>query len=157
MNSVATAAYYTLGCKLNLAETSTIARQLAEAGVQKVEFTEGADIYFLNTCSVTDHADRKGKKVVAEALRFNPDAKVVVVGCYAQLKPQEIAEIPGVSMVLGAREKFNLPELLHELPKERKGPAKILRSRIKEAKFFLPSYSVGDRTRTFLKVQDGCD
>lgn len=157
MNSVATAAYYTLGCKLNFAETSTIARQLAEAGVQKVEFTEGADIYVINTCSVTDHADRKCKKVVAEALRFNPDAKVVVVGCYAQLKPQEIAEIPGVSMVLGAREKFNLPELLHELPKERKGPAKILRSRIKEAKFFLPSYSVGDRTRTFLKVQDGCD
>lgn len=157
MNRPATAAYYTLGCKLNFAETSTIARQLTEAGVEKISFSDGADIYVINTCSVTDHADRKCKKVVAEALRFNPEAKVVVVGCYAQLKPLEIAAIPGVSMVLGAREKFNLPELLPTLQSKTTGPAKVLRSKIKETQFFLPSFSVGDRTRTFLKVQDGCD
>jgi threonylcarbamoyladenosine tRNA methylthiotransferase MtaB len=153
---VKTAAYYTLGCKLNFAETSTIARQLTEAGVERTEFNEGADIYVINTCSVTDHADRKCRKVVAEALRFNPDAKVVIVGCYAQLKPQEIAEIPGVSMVLGAREKFELPSLLEDLQSQVSKP-KILRSRIKETTYFLPSFSLGDRTRTFLKVQDGCD
>ena len=124
MNRPATAAYYTLGCKLNFAETSTIARQLTDAGVEKIPFSEGADIYVINTCSVTDHADRKCKKVVAEALRFNPDAKVVVVGCYAQLKPLEIAAIPGVSMVLGAREKFHLPELLPDLHSAKSGPAK---------------------------------
>ena len=111
-----TAAYYTLGCKLNFAETSTIARQLEEAGIQRIDFEKGADVYVINTCSVTDHADRKCKKVVAEALRMNPLAKIVVVGCYAQLKPEEIAEISGVSLVLGAREKFNALPFIKELP-----------------------------------------
>jgi threonylcarbamoyladenosine tRNA methylthiotransferase MtaB len=107
-----TAAFYTLGCKLNFAETSTIARQLMQNGFTKIKFEEGADVYVINTCSVTDHADRKCKRVVSEALRKNPEAKVVVVGCYAQLKPEEIAQIPGVDLVLGAHEKFNIAEFL---------------------------------------------
>jgi threonylcarbamoyladenosine tRNA methylthiotransferase MtaB len=150
-----TAAFYTLGCKLNFAETSTIARQLVQNGFEKIRFEEGADVYVINTCSVTDHADRKCKRVVAEALRKNPAAKVVVVGCYAQLKPEEIAQIPGVDLVLGAHEKFNLVEFLPSI-QEKGNPVVVLR-KIKETNFFIPSYSLGDRTRTFLKVQDGCD
>lgn len=148
-------AFYTLGCKLNFAETSTISRQLMDKGFVKAEFTSGADMYVINTCSVTDHADRKCKKVVNEILRYNPKAYIVVVGCYAQLKPQEIASIPGVDMVLGAAEKFNLPEHLHSLTKEMN--AIVKNAPIKEVNTFIPGFSEGDRTRTFLKVQDGCD
>lgn len=150
-----TAAFYTLGCKLNFAETSTIARQLVQNGFEKIRFEEGADVYVINTCSVTDHADRKCKRVVAEALRKNPEAKVVVVGCYAQLKPDEIAKIPGVDLVLGAHEKFNISEFLPSI--KEKGNPIVSQRRIKDTNFFIPSYSLGDRTRTFLKVQDGCD
>lgn len=148
-------AFYTLGCKLNFAETSTIGRQLTDRGFERAEFTDGADLYVINTCSVTDHADRKCKKVVAEALRYNPSAYVVVVGCYAQLKPQEIAGIPGVDLVLGAAEKFNLPEHLHQLVKEPQ--TRVYNAPIKETNAFIPGFSEGDRTRTFMKVQDGCD
>lgn len=150
-----TAAFYTLGCKLNFAETSTIARQFVDHGYRKVAFEEGADVYVINTCSVTDHADRKTKKVVAEALRHNSAAAVIIVGCYAQLKPEEIAAIPGVSMVLGANEKFNILEFLPQIKPHEK--AIVENRHIKETTFFIPSYSIGDRTRTFLKVQDGCD
>jgi len=148
-------AFYTLGCKLNYAETSTIARQLQENGMQKVDFHEGADVYVINTCSVTDHADRKCRKVVKEALRYSPGAFVAIVGCYAQLKPQEIAEIPGVDAVLGAAEKFRLVELLAGF--EKKAEPQVLASPVTEANTFHNSYSFGDRTRTFLKAQDGCD
>jgi threonylcarbamoyladenosine tRNA methylthiotransferase MtaB len=150
-----TVAFYTLGCKLNYAETSTIGRQLSEAGMDKVNFTDGADIYVINTCSVTDQADRKCRKVVKEALRHNPNAYIVVVGCYAQLKPAEIATIPGVDLVLGAAEKFNLLAHLHHLSKEAK--TRVLNAPIKETNTFVPGFSEGDRTRTFMKVQDGCD
>jgi threonylcarbamoyladenosine tRNA methylthiotransferase MtaB len=147
-------AFYTLGCKLNFSETSTIARQMEDHGLQKKEFTEAADIYVINTCSVTDHADRKCKKVVKEALKYNPNAKVVVIGCYAQLKPDEIANIPGVNMVLGAAEKFNLVSHLSEL----KNIGTLVKNApIKETNVFIPGFSLGDRTRSFLKVQDGCD
>jgi threonylcarbamoyladenosine tRNA methylthiotransferase MtaB len=148
-------ALYTLGCKLNFAESSTIAQQLSKNGFERKEFHEGADLYVINTCSVTDHADRKCKKVVREALRHNPDAYIVVVGCYAQLKPKEIAQIPGVDMVLGAAEKFQLMEYLHTLKKEPK--ARIENQPIKSVNEFVPGFSEGDRTRMFLKVQDGCD
>lgn len=150
-----TVAFYTLGCKLNYAETSTIGRQLSEAGMDKVNFADGADIYVINTCSVTDQADRKCRKVVKEALRHNPNAYIVVVGCYAQLKPAEIATIPGVDLVLGAAEKFNLLAHLHHLSKEAK--TRVLNAPIKETNTFVPGFSEGDRTRTFMKVQDGCD
>ena len=119
-------AFYTLGCKLNFAETSTIGRQLQEHGFQKADFQDGADLYVINTCSVTDHADRKCKKVVKEALKLNPKAYIVVVGCYAQLKPQEIASIPGVDMVLGAAEKFNLIQHLTDLAKVDKSLVSML-------------------------------
>ncbi len=148
-------AFYTLGCKLNFSETSTISRQLEEKGFEKKGFQEGADMYVINTCSVTDNADKKCRKVVKEALKHNPDAYVVIVGCYAQLKPQEIAEIPGVDMVLGAAEKFNLLEHLDELRKTEK--AVVYNANIKETRDFVPGFSLGDRTRTFLKVQDGCN
>jgi len=150
-----TAAFYTLGCKLNFSETSTIGRQLKESGYKKVEFSEGADIYVINTCSVTDHADRRCRKIVKEALRHNPSAFVTIIGCYAQLKPQEIAEIEGVDLVLGAGEKFNLPAHLGDLSKRDK--AVIEEGRIRDVVDYHSSYSLGDRTRTFLKVQDGCD
>ena len=148
-------ALYTLGCKLNFAESSTIAQQLVKNGFTRKEFHEGADLYVINTCSVTDHADRKCKKVVREALKYNPDAYIVIVGCYAQLKPQEIAQIPGVDMVLGAAEKFQLMEYLHGLKKEPK--ARVENQPIKSVNEFVPGFSEGDRTRMFLKVQDGCD
>lgn len=128
---------------------------MEEHGFLKVDFRDAADLYVINTCSVTDHADRKCKKVVREALRYNPDAYVVVVGCYAQLKPEEIASIPGVDLVLGAAEKFNLAENLKSLVKE--SEPRIKNSPIKETNVFVPGFSEGDRTRTFLKVQDGCD
>ncbi len=148
-------AFYTLGCKLNFAETSTVGRQMKEHGFEITDFKNAADLYVINTCSVTDHADRKCKKVVSEALRYNPNAYVVIMGCYAQLKPEEIASIPGVDLVLGAAEKFNLPLHLTDLVKQEK--ALIFNAPIKETNVFIPGFSEGDRTRTFLKVQDGCD
>ncbi|MCC7298974.1 MAG: tRNA (N(6)-L-threonylcarbamoyladenosine(37)-C(2))-methylthiotransferase MtaB [Bacteroidia bacterium] len=148
-------AFYTLGCKLNFAETSTIGRQLQEHGFQKADFQDGADLYVINTCSVTDHADRKCKKVVKEALKLNPKAYIVVVGCYAQLKPQEIASIPGVDMVLGAAEKFNLIQHLTDLAKVDK--SLVFNAPIKDTNLFVPGFSEGERTRVFMKVQDGCD
>ena len=148
-------AFYTLGCKLNFSETSTIGRQFGEAGFEKKNFNEGADLYVINTCSVTDHADRKCKKIVKEALKFNPAAYVVIVGCYAQLKPEEIASIPGVDMVLGAAEKFNMLAHIQHLVKEEK--TRVHNANIKETIDFIPGFSLGDRTRAFVKVQDGCD
>jgi len=153
LNSVA---FYTLGCKLNFSETSTISRQLETAGLIKKEFTEAADIYVINTCSVTDHADRKCKKVVKEALKYNPNAFIVIIGCYAQLKPAEIANIPGVDLVLGAAEKFNLIQHLSGVEKKNE-KAGIFNQNIKDTNVFIPGFSIGDRTRSFLKVQDGCD
>jgi len=150
-----TVAFYTLGCKLNFAESSAIGQQMIQGGFQKVEFQDSADVYVINTCSVTDHADRKCKKVVREALKQNPEAYIVVIGCYAQLKPQEIAGIPGVDMVLGAAEKFQLLDHLHGLVKEPK--VRVYNAPIKEVNQFVPGFSTGDRTRVFLKVQDGCD
>ncbi len=154
MTTTKTVAFYTLGCKLNFSETSTIARQFEKGGYEKTEFENPADVYVVNTCSVTDHADTKCRNIVRQALRNNPDAFVAVVGCYAQLKPEEIAEIPGVDIVLGANEKFNLLQYIENTKKEKAG---IHACEIKEVKDFIPSWSAGDRTRTFLKVQDGCD
>lgn len=151
-----TAAFHTLGCKLNFAETSTIARQLTEAGYEKVSFDDKADIYVINTCSVTENADRECKLHVKRAMKANPEGLVVIVGCYAQLKPEEISQIEGVDLVLGAKEKFNILSYLDDLEKsENEG---IVHScEIEETDFFIGSYSIGDRTRAFLKVQDGCD
>jgi len=148
-------AFYTLGCKLNYSETSTIGRLFAQAGFQIVGFTEKADVYVINTCSVTDHADKKCRKVVKEALKYSPNAYITIVGCYAQLKPKEIAEIPGVDMVLGAAEKFMIVDHISDLTKTPK--ARIFNQPVSEANTFHAAYSIGDRTRTFLKVQDGCD
>lgn len=131
-------AFYTLGCKLNYAETSTIGRQLSDAGMDKVNFTDGADMYVINTCSVTDQADRKCRKVVKEALRYNPNAYIVIVGCYAQLKPTEIATIPGVDLVLGAAEKFNLVSHLHHLSKEAK--TRVLNAPHQRDEYFCPGF-----------------
>lgn len=151
-------AFYTLGCKLNFSETSTISRMFEQKGYQKVEFNDNPDIFIINTCSVTENADKKCKKVVKEAQFINPNAYVAIIGCYAQLKPQEIASIDGVDAVLGAAEKFRLVELLDGFNKPTTPkPAKIYHSEINEAVEYHTSYSLNDRTRTFLKVQDGCD
>jgi len=150
-----TVAFHTLGCKLNFAETSTVARQLKDAGFSKVDFENVADVYVINTCSVTENADRECRMVVRRALNKNPDAFIAVIGCYAQLKPQEIASIEGVDLVLGATEKFNLTGYLTELSK--KVRTEIHSCEVDSANFFISSYSIGDRTRAFLKVQDGCD
>lgn len=148
-------AFYTLGCKLNYSETSSIGRLFNQAGFSTVEFTDTPDVFVINTCSVTDNADKKCKKVVKEALKISPNAYVTIVGCYAQLKPKEISEIPGVDMVLGAAEKFRIVDYITDLTKNPK--AIIHNQPISEAKDFIPGFSIGDRTRTFLKVQDGCD
>ena len=148
-------AFYTLGCKLNFSETSTISRQFEEKGFLKVDFQENPDIFIINTCSVTDNADKKCKKLVKEAKKISPDSYVAIIGCYAQLKPTEIAEIEGVDAVLGAAEKFRLLELLDGFAKEQE--TKVLASEIAAATSFETSYSLHDRTRTFLKVQDGCN
>ncbi|NTD97506.1 tRNA (N(6)-L-threonylcarbamoyladenosine(37)-C(2))-methylthiotransferase MtaB [Agrobacterium tumefaciens] len=149
-------AFYTLGCKLNFSETSTIGRLFTDAGYAVVEFQDQADVYVINTCSVTEHADKKCRKVVKEALKYSPNAFVTIVGCYAQLKPQEIAEIEGVDMVLGAAEKFRIVEYITDLTKRPK--AVVHQQNIEKVNHnFIASYSIGDRTRTFLKVQDGCD
>jgi threonylcarbamoyladenosine tRNA methylthiotransferase MtaB len=150
------AAFYTLGCKLNFSETSTISRLFEDAGYAKVDFEENPDIFVINTCSVTENADKKCKQLVKRAKKINPESFVVIIGCYAQLKPEEIAKMEGVDMVLGANEKFNLIEHLEKI--ESKPEAAIVSfDNIKKASEFIPSYSFGDRTRSFLKVQDGCD
>jgi threonylcarbamoyladenosine tRNA methylthiotransferase MtaB len=148
-------AFYTLGCKLNYSETSTISRMFEEKGYKKVDFTDTPDIFIINTCSVTENADKKCHKVVREARGISPEAYVAIIGCYAQLKPQEISQIPGVDAVLGAAEKFRLVELLDGFV--RKPQTEVFASEIETAKTFHTSFSIHDRTRTFLKVQDGCD
>ena len=148
-------AFHTLGCKLNFSETSTLARQFAEAGYSRVEMEDAPDVLVINTCSVTEQADKKCRNIVSRAVRSNPDVFVAVVGCYAQLKPEEIAAIPGVNLVLGAGQKFNLVDQVHQ-QKLITEPA-IHVGEIKDVKDFIPSFSAGDRTRTFLKVQDGCN
>ncbi len=151
-----TVAFYTLGCKLNYSESSSIGRLFEDNGFTQVKFEEGADIYVINTCSVTDFADRKCRQIVRRALRHTPHAFVVVVGCYAQLKSQEILEIEGVDLVLGAAEKFKILDYVNDLSK---APDKglVFAGEVREAKDFINSFSFGDRTRSFLKVQDGCD
>ncbi len=151
MNQYKKVAFYTLGCKLNFSETSTIARSFKDGGFAKVKFEEVADVYVINTCSVTENADKKCKAIVRKAKRTNPDGFIVVVGCYAQLKPDEIEGNSEVDLVLGANEKFNILEYLDSVEK------KVGSFNIEEVSVFMPSYSAGDRTRTFLKVQDGCD
>lgn len=150
-----TVAFHTLGCKLNFSETSTIARNLLDNGYERVEFSEPSDVYVINTCSVTANADKECRTIVKNAMKANPEGFVVVVGCYAQLKPQEIAEMEGVDLVLGATEKFNIVDYLDDLNKE--NDAIVHSCEIEEADFYVGSYSIGDRTRAFLKVQDGCD
>ncbi|WP_291052753.1 MULTISPECIES: tRNA (N(6)-L-threonylcarbamoyladenosine(37)-C(2))-methylthiotransferase MtaB [unclassified Empedobacter] len=154
-NQTKTVAFHTLGCKLNFSETSTIARNLKDNGYQKVEFTDSANVYVINTCSVTANADKECRTIVKNAMKTNPEGFVVVVGCYAQLKPQEIAEMEGVDLVLGAAEKFNIAEYLDDINK--KEETIVHSCEIEEADFYVGSYSIGDRTRAFLKVQDGCD
>ena len=148
-------AFYTLGCKLNFAETSTIARSFEEDGYIRVDFDDPADIYVINTCSVTENADKQFKQIVRKALKTNPKAFLAAVGCYAQLKPEELASVAGVDLVLGAKEKFNITQYIDDLTKNNEG---IVHScEISETDFYVGSYSIGDRTRAFLKVQDGCD
>ena len=148
-------AFHTLGCKLNFSETSTLSRLLEDEGFDKKEFTDEADVYVINTCSVTDNADKECRQIVRRIQRKAPESLVVITGCYAQLKPDEIASIPGVDLVLGAAEKFNITEHLKELTKN--DSAKICSCDIDAVQDFHSSYSLNDRTRTFLKVQDGCD
>jgi len=150
-----TVAFHTLGCKLNFSETSTIARQFRDAGWQRADFPAAADVYVVNTCSVTENADKECKQIVNRAMNANPEGKVIIVGCYAQLKPEEIANIPGVDLVLGATEKFNVLRYLDNLKKSE--DAAVMACEIEEATSFVSAYSSGDRTRVFLKVQDGCD
>ena len=150
-----TVAFHTLGCKLNFSETSAIARLMVEKGFNKVEFSNAADVYVINTCSVTENADKECKQIVKSALKNNPEAFIAIVGCYAQLKPNEISNIPGVDVVLGATEKFKLLNYINLSGKNIE--TEIHNCEINEADFFVDAYSVGDRTRSFLKVQDGCD
>lgn len=148
-------AFYTLGCKLNFSETSTIARNFQDEGFDRVDFEEVADIYVINTCSVTENADKQFKQVVKKALKLNDKAFVAAVGCYAQLKPEELATVDGVDLVLGATEKFKITDYINDLSKNDMG--EVHSCEIEEADFYVGSYSIGDRTRAFLKVQDGCD
>ncbi|UUV21464.1 tRNA (N(6)-L-threonylcarbamoyladenosine(37)-C(2))-methylthiotransferase MtaB [Paenimyroides aestuarii] len=148
-------AFYTLGCKLNFSETSTIARSFKDEGFDRVDFEEVADIYVINTCSVTENADKQFKQIVKKALKVNDKAFVAAVGCYAQLKPEELAAVDGVDLVLGATEKFKITDYINDLSKNDMG--EIHSCEIEEADFYVGSYSIGDRTRAFLKVQDGCD
>ena len=155
MNQYKKVAFYTLGCKLNFSETSTISRTFEDGGYAKVDFNETPDVYVINTCSVTENADKKCKQLVRKALDINPNAFVTIIGCYAQLKPEEIASIPGVDLVLGANEKFNILDHLEQITKNE---ATIVKNEsIKTTTSFVPAFSLGDRTRSFLKVQDGCD
>ncbi|CAA0215185.1 tRNA (N(6)-L-threonylcarbamoyladenosine(37)-C(2))-methylthiotransferase MtaB [Tenacibaculum maritimum] len=155
MNTDKKVAFYTLGCKLNFSETSTIARNFVNEGFERVAFEEKADVYVINTCSVTDNADKRFKSIVKSALQKNDDAFVIGVGCYAQLKPEELAAVDGVDLVLGATEKFNVTSYINDLTKNDIG--EVHSCEIEEADFYVGSYSIGDRTRAFLKVQDGCD
>jgi threonylcarbamoyladenosine tRNA methylthiotransferase MtaB len=148
-------AFHTLGCKLNFSETSSIARQMKAVGFETVDFNEHADVYVINTCSVTDDADAKCRNIVRKSLKVNPNAFVVVMGCYAQLKPKEITSIKGVDLVLGAKDKFNLPNIITDLTKNACG--QIHTSDIADVNDFMPSFSLAERTRSFLKIQDGCD
>ena len=148
-------AFHTLGCKLNFSETATISRDFIYHGFEKVDYRDKADIYVLNTCSVTENADKEARKLIRQAKRRNPDSSVAVIGCYAQLKPNDIAAITGVDMVLGAQEKFNLLNHLDTI--DLNGGTKVIQSEIDHVHKFTPSYSSGERTRSFLKVQDGCD
>ena len=148
-------AFYTLGCKLNFSETSTIARGFEKEEFERVDFSEKADVYVINTCSVTENADKRFKTIVKQAQKANPDAFVAAVGCYAQLKPEELAEVDGVDLVLGATEKFKITDYLNDLTKNDRG--EVHSCEIEDADFYVGSYAIGDRTRAFLKVQDGCD
>ena len=155
MNAEKKVAFYTLGCKLNFSETSTIARNFVSEGFERVDFEEPADVYVINTCSVTDNADKRFKTIVKNALKKNDDAFLIAVGCYAQLKPEELAAVDGVDLVLGATEKFNVTSYINDLTKNNVG--EVHSCEISDADFYVGSYSIGDRTRAFLKVQDGCD
>ena len=155
MNTEKNVAFYTLGCKLNFSETSTIARNFENEGFKRVDFEETADIYVINTCSVTDNADKRFKSIAHNALKKNSEAFLIAVGCYAQLKPEELAAVDGVDLVLGATEKFNVTSYINDLTKNNVG--EVHSCEISEADFYVGSYSIGDRTRAFLKVQDGCD
>ena len=155
MNPRKKVAFYTLGCKLNFSETSTIARSFNDEGFDRVDFSEKADMYVINTCSVTENADRRFKDIVKQAQKVNSDAFIAAVGCYAQLKPQELADVNGVDLVLGATEKFKITDYINDLTKNDFG--EVYSCEIKDADFYVGSYSIGDRTRAFLKVQDGCD
>lgn len=148
-------ALHTLGCKLNFAETSAIGRSLTDAGYQKVDFSERADYYVINTCSVTQNADKETRQIVKLAKRTNPDSRIIIVGCYAQLKPEEISSIPGVNLVLGANEKFKIADYLEGL--KDKEHTEVISSPIDDVNFYADAFSQGERTRSFLKVQDGCD
>ena len=155
MTATKKVAFYTLGCKLNFSETSTIARGFDKEGFRSVDFSDFADIYVINTCSVTENADKRFKTIVKQALKTNSDAFIIAIGCYAQLQPKELADIYGVDLVLGATEKFKITDYLNDLSKQT--TAAIHSCEIQEADFYVGSYSIGDRTRAFLKVQDGCD
>ncbi len=155
MSTPQTAAFHTLGCKLNFSETSSIRRMFEKHGYATVDFSDEASVYIINTCSVTEFADKKCRYAVRKAQKLNPDAKIVVIGCYAQLKPQEISEIPGVDLVLGAAEKFNVLNYIDQIGQVDKGM--VIAGEVKEANSFVESFSFGDRTRSFLKVQDGCN
>ena len=162
MNQYKKVAFYTLGCKLNFSETSTIARSFEDAGYAKVSFDDTPDIFVINTCSVTENADKKCTQLVKKAKNVNPDSFIVIIGCYAQLKPEEIATIYGVNMVLGANEKFNIVEHIEKNAAPSGGQeiseeVTVEYGKIKEVQDFKPSFSYGDRTRSFLKIQDGCD
>ena len=152
MNQFERVAFYTLGCKLNFSETSTIARLFEDGGFAKVDFEDQPDIFVINTCSVTENADKKCKQLVKRAKKISPESMVIILGCYAQLKPEEISKIPGVDLVLGANDKFNV--LAHL---EKRNQVKVIHDNIKHTHDFIPSHSFRDRTRSFLKVQDGCD
>lgn len=155
MESKNKVAFYTLGCKLNFSETSTIARGFTSEGFERVDFEETADIYVINTCSVTENADKRFKSIVKQAQKGNPEAFIAAIGCYAQLKPEELASVDGVDLVLGATEKFKITDYVNDLSKNDFG--EVHSCEIAEADFYVGSYSIGDRTRAFLKVQDGCD
>jgi len=148
-------AFHTLGCKLNFSETSTIARGFVEEGFDRVDFSENADLYVINTCSVTENADKRFKTIVKQAQKVNPDAFVAAIGCYAQLKPEQLAAVDGVDLVLGATEKFKITDYINDLTKNDFG--EVHSCEIVDADFYVGSYAIGDRTRAFLKVQDGCD
>ncbi|MEM7186819.1 MAG: tRNA (N(6)-L-threonylcarbamoyladenosine(37)-C(2))-methylthiotransferase MtaB [Bacteroidota bacterium] len=160
MNTSKKVAFHTLGCKLNFSETSTIARGFTSEGFDRVDFEAHADVYVINTCSVTENADKRFKTIVKQAQKANPEAFIAAVGCYAQLKPEELARVDGVDLVLGATEKFKITGYINELlsrPDRSRGPGEVHSCDIQEADFYVGSYSIGDRTRAFLKVQDGCD